>query len=79
VPFSFRSLSAFSAPPDFTLSAVVKYGLPRFFGITKTLRPVFRGAAAVAVATSTTPIRRMAPIGVRCFIRLRFTLVSFRC
>jgi hypothetical protein len=29
------------APPDFTLSAVVKYGLPRFFGMMKTFRPVF--------------------------------------
>ena len=27
------------APPDFTLSAVVKYGLPRFFGMMKTFRP----------------------------------------
>ena len=34
VPFSLRSLSALSAPPDLTLSDVVKYGLPRFFGIT---------------------------------------------
>ena len=33
--------SAAIAPPDFTLSAVVKYGLPRFFGMTKTLSPVF--------------------------------------
>src|SRR5215472_1107996 len=30
------------APPDCALSEVVKYGLPRFFGITKTLRPVFK-------------------------------------
>jgi hypothetical protein len=29
------------APPDFTLSAVVKYGLPRFFGTMKTFSPVF--------------------------------------
>jgi hypothetical protein len=29
------------APPDFTLSAVVKYGLPRFFGMMKTFSPVF--------------------------------------
>src|SRR5262249_9111255 len=34
VPFSPSRLSAASAPPDLTLSAVVKYGLPRFFGIT---------------------------------------------
>src|ERR1022692_2395491 len=33
--------SAASAPPDPTLSAVVKYGLPRFFGMTNTFRPVF--------------------------------------
>src|SRR5215475_2198176 len=31
--------SAASAPPVFTLSAVVKYGLPRFLGMTKTFRP----------------------------------------
>ena len=33
--------SAAIAPPDFTLSAVVKYGLPRFFGMMKTLSPDF--------------------------------------
>jgi hypothetical protein len=32
VPFSPSSFSAASAPPDFTLSAVVKYGFPRFLG-----------------------------------------------
>jgi hypothetical protein len=42
VPDSPSVCSAASAPPEFTLSAVVKYELPRFFGITKTLRPVFR-------------------------------------
>src|ERR1022692_4767492 len=40
-PVSPSALSAASAPPDFTLSEVVKYGLPRFFGITKTFSPVF--------------------------------------
>src|SRR5215475_6542660 len=39
-------LSAASAPPVFTLSAVVKYGLPRFLGMTKTFRPVFSPPAA---------------------------------
>src|SRR5215467_12283918 len=34
VPVSPSALSAASAPPEFTLSAVVKYGLPRFFGMT---------------------------------------------
>src|SRR5215211_1407731 len=77
VPFAFSSCSAFSAPPDLTLSAVVKYGLPRFFGITKTFKPVFRDAAAVAVVTSTAPIRQRAAIGVRCVIRLRFTWCPF--
>ena len=42
VPVSPSAFNAASAPPDLTLSAVVKYGLPRFFGMTKTLRPVFR-------------------------------------
>ena len=42
VPVSPSSDNAASAPPDLTLSEVVKYGLPRFFGITKTLRPVLR-------------------------------------
>src|SRR3954471_23306429 len=55
VPFAFNSWSAFSAPPDLTLSDVVKYGLPRFFGITKTLSPVFREVAAEAVVSSITP------------------------
>ena len=41
VPVSPSVLSAASAPPVFTLSARVKYGLPRFFGMTKTFRPVF--------------------------------------
>jgi hypothetical protein len=39
-------LSAASAPPEFTLSAVVKYEFPRFFGTTKTLRPFFSAPAA---------------------------------
>src|SRR5450755_2367365 len=34
------------APPDFTLSAVVKYGLPRFFGMMKTFSPVFSAPEA---------------------------------
>src|SRR5260370_33758636 len=41
VPVSPRVPSAASAPPEFTLSDVVKYGVPSFFGITKTFRPVF--------------------------------------
>src|SRR5262249_37965900 len=56
VPFSPSFFNAASAPPDFTLSAVVKYGLPRFFGMTKTLSPFFRGFAedaANAIGTST--------------------------
>src|SRR5277367_56092 len=55
VPVSLRALSAAIAPPDFALSAVVKYELPRFFGITKTFRPFFSGAAAVARATTEAP------------------------
>jgi hypothetical protein len=38
-------LNAAIAPPVFTLSAVVKYELPRFFGITKAFRPFFSEAA----------------------------------
>src|SRR5215471_802420 len=41
VPCSPSAARAASAPPVFTLSARVKYGLPRFFGITKTLSPFF--------------------------------------
>src|SRR5215471_6107478 len=41
VPVSPSADSAASAPPDFTLSAVVKYGLPRFLGMTNTFSPVF--------------------------------------
>src|SRR5580658_2583023 len=41
-PVSPSVWSAASAPPEFTLSAVVKYEFPRFFGMTKTFRPVFR-------------------------------------
>ena len=41
VPVSPSAWRAASAPPDFTLSAVVKYGLPRFFGMTKTFSPFF--------------------------------------
>jgi len=41
VPVSPSAWSAASAPPDFTLSEVVKYGLPRFFGMMKTFSPVF--------------------------------------
>ena len=48
VPVSPRALSAEIAPPELALSAVVKYELPRFFGMTKTLRPVLRPLAAAA-------------------------------
>src|SRR5579863_5225538 len=41
-PVSPSVWSAASAPPVPTLSAVVKYEFPRFFGITKTFRPVLR-------------------------------------
>ena len=41
VPSSPSCCSAARAPPDFTLSEVVKYGLPRFFGMTNTFSPVF--------------------------------------
>src|ERR1039457_2487558 len=41
VPVSPSALSAASAPPELTLSETVKYGLPRFLGMTKTFRPVF--------------------------------------
>jgi hypothetical protein len=61
-----------------TLSAVVKYGLPRFFGITKTFNPVLRDVAAVAAVSTIAPRRQTAPIDVRCFVRVRFTCVSFR-
>jgi hypothetical protein len=37
------------APPELALSAVVKYELPRFFGMTKTFRPVFRPAVEAAL------------------------------
>src|SRR5260370_757798 len=49
VPVSPRVPSAASAPPEFTLSDVVKYGFPRFFGITKTFRPVFSPPDAAAL------------------------------
>src|SRR3979490_1074972 len=42
LPVPLSSWTALSAPPDFTLSEVVKYALPRFFGMTKTFRPVFK-------------------------------------
>src|ERR1700742_3125438 len=48
VPLSPRALSAAIAPPEPALSAVVKYELPRFFGMMKTFRPVLRPAAAGA-------------------------------
>src|SRR5438874_7904107 len=78
VPFSLSSWSAFSAPPDLTLSEVVKYGLPRFFGMTKTFRPVFRDVAADAVVSSITASRKIAPIDVRSFSKRLFTFVYFR-
>src|SRR5216683_4469193 len=40
VPVSPSASSAAIAPPEFALSEVVKYELPRFLGMTKTLRPV---------------------------------------
>ena len=41
VPVSPSVSRAAIAPPEFALSAVVKYEFPRFFGMTKTFRPVF--------------------------------------
>src|ERR671935_272435 len=52
VPFSPSAFSAASAPPDLTLSAVVKYGLPRFLGMTKTLRPFLSGFEADAAGSA---------------------------
>src|SRR5437870_867651 len=46
VPDSPSVCSAEIAPPELALSAVVKYEFPRFFGITKTLRPVLRPPVA---------------------------------
>src|SRR5215469_14000013 len=48
VPVAPSVVSAAIAPPVFALSAVVKYGLPRFFGMTKTFRPFFSPPAAAA-------------------------------
>src|SRR5438128_1194350 len=77
LPCSFNSASAFNAPPDLKLSEVVKYGLPRFFGMTKTLRPVFSDDAAVAVASTITPSRQMNPIDVTCFMKRPFIFRPF--
>src|SRR6185437_7496738 len=49
VPVSPSACSAEIAPPEPALSAVVKYELPRFFGMTKTFRPVFRPAVDAAL------------------------------
>src|ERR1700739_146666 len=48
LPVSPRAPSAAMAPPELALSAVVKYELPRFFGMTKTLRPVLRALELAA-------------------------------
>src|SRR5450631_8346 len=48
VPVSPRVPRAARAPPEFTLSEVVKYGLPRFLGMTNTLRPFFSPPDALA-------------------------------
>src|SRR6185312_8647588 len=48
-PVSPSACSAAMAPPELALSAVVKYELPRFFGITKTLSPVLSPAAGAAL------------------------------
>src|SRR5207247_2731069 len=77
VPFSLSSWSAFSSPPYLTLSEVVKYGLPRFFGITNTLRPVLRDVAADAVVSSITASRQIAPIDMSCFSKRLFTSSPF--
>src|SRR5262252_5061523 len=49
VPLSPSASSAAIAPPELALSAVVKYELPRFFGMTKTFRPVLRPAVEAAL------------------------------
>src|SRR5471032_997936 len=58
VPDSLSAFRAAIAPPDLALSAVVKYELPRFFGITNTFSPVFNGAAAEATI-GRTPTRQI--------------------
>ena len=70
VPFSPSAFSAASAPPDLTLSAVVKYGLPRFFGITKTFRPFFSGAAVEAAIATGTDTMSTAPSSTATRLRL---------
>src|SRR5579862_1583170 len=70
VPDSLRAFRAAIAPPDFALSEVVKYELPRFFGMTKTFRPVFIGAAADAIAAPKTQISASAvPVASTRFLR----------
>src|ERR1700733_15383362 len=49
LPVSPSAWSAAMAPPELALSAVGKYELPRFFGMTKTFRPVFRPAVEAAL------------------------------
>src|SRR5580704_2736296 len=49
LPVSPSVWRAAMAPPELALSAVVKYELPRFFGMTKTFRPVFRPAVEAAL------------------------------
>src|ERR1022692_2922836 len=50
VPVSPSAVSAEIAPPVLALSEVVKYGLPRFLGMTNTFRPVFSPLAEVPPA-----------------------------
>ena len=70
VPVSPRAFRAASAPPDLALSEVVKYGLPRFFGITKTFSPFFRGAAEADAIAAGTPTTSASPSSVTTQVRL---------
>ena len=74
LPVALSALSAARAPPDLTPSDVVKYGLPRFFGMTKTFRPVFSGGAAAAVVAATNaPARHKTPSDASCTFTRPFT------
>jgi hypothetical protein len=65
VPCSLNAFKAKRAPPLLTLSEVLKYGLPRFFGITNAFRPFSSGRddleAAVATPDTATMLATARP------------------
>src|SRR5579875_953997 len=77
-PISPSCFKANSAPWVFTLSAVVKYELPRFFGTTKTFRPFLSVGAASAGGANEVPTIAATAALAKATLHFDNTLFNFQ-